>query len=416
MPLLRPPASGRRRGRVSLHGKPLAIEYRRHPLADHYKVLGVSQDASPDEIKRAYRKLARELHPDVAGERGEEEFKDVTRAYEVLSDPRKRQQYDLGVDPTAPSGGGFTGAPGYGNFGGTFGFQDIFETFFGGSMGGGSQGPMPRVRRGQDSLVRLDIDLRDAVFGAEKELQVDTAVTCPICKGDGCSPGTQPRTCTTCEGSGHVQRVARSFLGQVLTNSPCPQCNGYGTIIPSPCPDCRGDGRVREKRTVAVDVPAGVDNGTRIKLSGEGEVGPGGGPHGDLYVEIREGKHEFFKRRGDDLTCKLTVPMTAAALGTVLQVNTFDGLRDLEIRPGTQPGEKIRLKGLGVAKLNQNSRGDLWATVDVQIPTALDDEQRMLLQQFAAVRGEERAQPQLTVKTNSSNSVFGKLKNKLSGK
>jgi len=384
-------------------------------LADHYKVLGVSRDASADEIKRAYRKLARELHPDVAGERGEEEFKDVTRAYEVLSDPRKRQQYDLGVDPTAPSGGGVHGFGGAGNFG-SFGFQDIFETFFGAGMGGtASQGPMPRKRRGQDSLVRLDIDLADAVFGANKEVTVDTAVTCPICKGDGCSPGTHPRTCTTCDGTGHVQRVARSFLGQVLTNSPCPQCNGFGTIIPSPCPECRGDGRVREKRTVDVEVPAGVENGTRIRLTGEGEVGPGGGPHGDLYVEIREGKHEFFKRRGDDLTCKLTVPMTAAALGTVLQLNTFDGPRDLEIRPGTQPGEKIRLKGLGVTKLNQNVRGDLWATVDVKIPTGLDDQQRALLQQFAAVRGEERAEAKITGKA-PNNSVFGKIKNKFTGK
>lgn len=384
-------------------------------MADHYKVLGVSSNASTDEIKRAYRKLARELHPDVAGERGEEQFKDVTRAYEVLSDPKKRELYDLGHDPTAPSAGGFGGGfggPGFGNFGGTFGFQDIFETFFGGGGAGGQAGPMPRVRRGKDALFRLDIDLEDAVFGGEKDLQIDTAVICPLCHGDGCAVGTHPKTCPTCSGTGHVQRVSRSFLGQVLTNSPCPECSGFGTIIPDPCPRCQGDGRVREKQVIPVEVPAGVEGGTRIKISGAGEVGPGGGPRGDLYIEVKEHKHEFFKRKGDDLTCTVQIPMTAATLGTVLTLNTFDGPRELQVRPGTQPGERIRLKGLGVGKLQQNSRGDLWATVEVQIPTGLDDAQVALLQQFAALRGGERP----GAKGAGAPSVLGKLRKKLNRK
>jgi molecular chaperone DnaJ len=263
-------------------------------VTDYYEILGVPRDASPEQIKKAYRKLARELHPDVAGNVGEDRFKDVARAYEVLSNPDKRQQYDMGVDPTAPGGGAG------GGFGAGFGFQDIFETFFG---GGQPAGPVPRARRGNDALVRLDLELAEAVFGAKREIQVDTAVVCNTCAGDGARPGTSARTCDVCHGRGSVQRVARSFLGQVMTNQPCSACGGFGTVIPEPCTDCAGEGRVRSRRTVSVNVPAGVDTGTRIKLSAQGEVGPGGGPAGDLYVEIRERAHDTFVRRGDELHC-----------------------------------------------------------------------------------------------------------------
>ena len=373
-------------------------------MTDYYEILGVPRDASPEQIKKAYRKLARELHPDVAGDVGEDRFKDVARAYEVLSNPDKRQQYDMGVDPTAPSGGAGAG------FGAGFGFQDIFETFFG---GGQPSGPVPRARRGNDALVRLDLELAEAVFGAKREIQVDTAVVCSTCGGDGARPGTHARTCDVCHGRGSVQRVARSFLGQVMTNQPCSACGGFGTVIPEPCTDCSGEGRVRSRRTISVNVPAGVDTGTRIKLSAQGEVGPGGGPAGDLYVEIRERAHDTFVRRGDELHCTLQVPMTAAALGTVLELDTLDGLQEIDLRPGTQPGQVMTLKGLGVGHLHSTGRGDLNVHIEVQVPTALDEEQTELLQQLAVLRGEERPESRLA---SVHGGVFSRLRDKLSGR
>ncbi|GAB2475826.1 molecular chaperone DnaJ [Xylanimonas ulmi] len=374
-------------------------------MTDYYEILGVERDASPEQIKKAYRRLARELHPDVAGEAGEERFKDVARAYEVLSNPDKRRQYDQGVDPTAPGGGAG------GGFGAGFGFQDIFETFFGG--GQAAQGPIPRARRGQDALVRMDVDLAEATFGAKRELQVDTAVACSTCGGNGARPGTSLRTCEVCAGRGNVQRVARSFLGQVMTTAPCTACGGYGTVIPEACADCAGEGRVRSRRTLTVNVPAGVDTGTRIKLTAQGEVGPGGGPAGDLYVEIRERPHETFVRRGDDLHCTLPVPMTAAALGTVLELDTLDGAQEIDLRPGTQPGQIVTLKGLGVGHLHAGGRGDLHVHVEVEVPTGLDDAQTELLRSLATLRGEERPEPRLA---STHSGMFGRLRDKLSGR
>lgn len=373
-------------------------------MTDYYEILGVQRDATPEQIKKAYRRLAREHHPDVAGDVGEDRFKDVARAYEVLSNPDKRQQYDMGVDPTAPGGGAG------GGFGNGFGFQDIFETFFG---GGQPSGPVPRARRGNDALVRLDIDLVEATFGTKRELQVDTAVVCTTCTGDGARPGTSARTCEVCHGRGSVQRVARSFLGQVMTTAPCAACGGFGTVIPEPCPDCSGEGRVRARRTVSVNVPAGVDTGTRIKLTAQGEVGPGGGPAGDLYVEIRERAHDTFVRRGDDLHCTLQVPMTAAALGTVLELDTLDGAQEIDLRPGTQPGQILTLKGLGVGHLHAGGRGDLNVHIEVQVPTDLSDDQEGILRELARLRGEERPEPRLSA---AHPGVFSRLRDKLSGR
>lgn len=374
---------------------------------DYYEILGVSRDASPEEIKRAYRKLARQLHPDVAtGEDAEERFKEVSRAYEVLSNPEKRQMYDAGVDPAAPGGGAGAG------FGAGFGFQDIFETFFGGGPAT-RRGPVPRARRGQDALVRLDVDLAEAAFGAHREIQVDTAVVCPTCRGTCCRPGTSPRTCEVCGGQGQVQRVARSFLGQVMTSSPCAACHGYGTVIPDPCPECSGEGRVRARRTIAVEVPAGVETGTRIKLPGQGEVGPAGGPAGDIYLEVRERPHPTLVRQGDDLHCSLEVPMTAAALGTVVTLETLDGPRDVDVRPGTQPGEVVTLRGLGVGHLRGSGRGDLHVHIDVRVPTGLDAEQERLLRELAALRGEERPESRLSP---AQPGMFAKLRDYLSGR
>jgi molecular chaperone DnaJ len=348
--------------------------------SDLYDVLGVRRDATPDEIKRAYRKLARELHPDVNPDPGtQERFKEITAAYEVLSDPTKRERYDLGGDP-------FGGAGGFGGAG-AFGFGDIMDAFFG---GGAARGPRPRQRRGQDALIRLEVDLTEATFGTTRELQVDTAVVCPTCAGAGAAPGTEPVVCDMCQGRGEVQHVQRSFLGQVMTSRPCPQCGGFGTVIRHPCPECSGDGRVRTRSTLQVPVPAGVDTGTRIQLAGEGEVGPGGGPPGDLYVEIVERPHPLFSRRGDDLHCTVQLPMTAAALGTVLDLETLDGPEQLDVRPGTQAGQVISLRGRGVTHLRGGGRGDLVVHVDVQTPVNLDDEQEELLRQLARMRDEER--------------------------
>ncbi|MEZ5115805.1 MAG: molecular chaperone DnaJ [Candidatus Nanopelagicales bacterium] len=370
---------------------------------DYYAVLGVARDAGPDEIKRAYRKLARELHPDVNPDPvTQERFKEVTAAYEVLSDPEKRQMYDLGADPLAPGGG-------QAGFGG-FGFGDIMDAFFGGSA---SRGPRPRTMRGQDALIRLQIDLNEAATGAVREIQVDTAVGCPTCAGAGTAEGTTVETCPMCRGRGEIQSVQRSFLGQVMTSRPCPQCQGFGTTIPHPCPECAGDGRVRTRRTLSVKIPAGVDTGTRIQLSGEGEVGPGGGPPGNLFVEIVEAPHPVFERRGDDLHCTLAVPMTAAALGTSLELETLDGVETLDVRAGTQPGSVTTLRGRGIPHLRGSGRGDLHVHLDVQVPTRLDARQEELLRELASLRGEEQPTGQLAP---AQQGLFSRLRDAFSGR
>ncbi|SDR02573.1 molecular chaperone DnaJ [Thermostaphylospora chromogena] len=353
--------------------------------SDYYAILGVRRDASADEIKRAYRRLARELHPDVNPDPAtQERFKEINRAYEVLSDPNKRQMYDMGADPSAP---GAT-AGGAGGFGAGFPFSDIMDAFFG--TGGAGRGPRSRARRGRNATIRVELDLREAAFGTTREIVVDTAVLCEMCQGSGTSPGTHPDTCDLCHGRGEVSQVTRSFLGQVMTSRPCPQCGGYGTIIRHPCQECSGDGRVRTRRTIKVRIPAGVEDGTHIQLAGEGEVGPGGGPPGDLFLEIAELPHEIFERRGDDLHCTVQIPMTAAALGTSITIDTLDGKEEIDVRPGTQSGQVIPLYGKGVQRLNESGRGDLLIHVNVETPTRLDAQQEELLRQLAKLRGEER--------------------------
>ncbi len=375
----------------------------RSQVSDYYEILGVSRDATNEEIKKAYRKLARQLHPDVNdGPDAEAQFKEVGRAYEVLSNAEKRQMYDLGGDPSR-SGGGF--GPG-------FGFSDIFETFFGGAAAG-ARGPSPRQRRGQDALVRLEVDLAEAVFGGQRELQLDTAVVCPKCEGSCCQPGSSPRTCEICRGRGQIQRVARSFLGQVMTQQVCAACHGYGTVIPDPCLECSGEGRVRTRRTIKIRIPAGVDTGTRIQHTGQGEVGPAGGPPGDLYVEVLERQHLTFTRRGDDIHCTVEVPMTAAALGTTLELETLDGESTVEVRAGTQSGEVVTLRGLGVTHLRGSGRGDLVVHLAIMTPTKLDEEQEKLLRELAVLRGEERPSGRMTP---AHQGVFSKLREMLSGR
>jgi molecular chaperone DnaJ len=354
------------------------------PVAnDYYGILGVRRDAGADEIKKAYRRLARELHPDVNPDpQLQERFKEVTQAYEVLSDPEKRQMYDLGADPYAQRG---AGAPGFGAAG--FPFSDLMDAFFGG--GATPRGPRSRARRGRNATIRVDLDLSECAFGTTRDLVVDTAVVCPTCSGEGSAPGTHPVTCDVCNGRGEVSQVTRSFLGQMMTSRPCPGCGGFGTVIRRPCPECDGDGRVRTRRTIKVRIPAGVEDGTHIQLAGEGETGPGGGPPGDLFLEIVQRPHPIFERQGDDLHCTVTIPMVAAALGATLQVDTLDGPAELDIRPGTQSGSAIPMYGHGTERLNSSGRGDLMIHISVETPTKLEPEQEELLRQLAKLRGEE---------------------------
>ncbi|HET8768546.1 MAG TPA: molecular chaperone DnaJ [Pedococcus sp.] len=374
-------------------------------MNDYYQDLGVSRDATAEDIKRAYRKKARTLHPDVnPSPEAEEQFKKVSQAYDVLSDPEKRRSYDMGADPYA------AGAAGFGQ---GFSFSDIMDAFFGAGAGTAQRGPRSRQRRGQDALIRLDIDMADAVFGAEKELTVETAVVCSTCHGDGAQPGTSRRTCDVCGGRGEIQQVQRSFLGQVMTSRPCMTCQGYGEVLVSPCFECSGDGRVRTRRTLTIKVPAGVDTGTRIQLTGEGEVGQGGGPAGDLYVEVSVRPHATFQRRGDDLHATVELPMTAAALGTTLKLDTFDGSQELEVKPGTQAGDAVTLRGLGVTHLRGGGRGDLIVHANVMTPTRLDEQQEELLRQLAVLRGEERPEGRLAP---ANQGLFGKLREAFKGR
>ncbi|MGI8645801.1 MAG: molecular chaperone DnaJ [Nocardioides sp.] len=380
---------------------------------DLYEMLGVGRDADGDAIKKAYRRLARQLHPDVNPDPAtQERFKEVSQAYEVLSDPQKRAAYDRGGD--------VFGA-GFGGQGAGFSFTDIMDAFFGGQGPGGtgqSRGPRPRVRRGQDALVRLEIALAEAAFGVTRELKVDTAVVCGTCHGEGAAPGTHPVPCETCRGAGEVAHVQRSFLGEIRTLRPCAACRGLGSLIPEPCRECSGDGRVRSRRGLNVKIPAGVDHGTRVQLSGGGEVGPGGGPAGDIYVEIHVAPHPTFTRHGGDLHCTVTLPMTGAALGTSFSLPTLEADLEqdagsdvetefeLEIRAGTQSGTEQVLRGRGVPGL-RGGRGDLVVSVVVDTPTRLDARQEELLRELAAIRGEES--PDGAVRP-AQKSVFGRFR------
>ena len=368
-------------------------------MADHYEVLGVSREASTDEIKKAYRKLARQLHPDVnPSDEASEKFKLVTHAYEVLSDDEKRRRYDMGGDEAMFGGAG-------GGFGG---FSDIFETFFGAGGGGGRGGrPRSRRERGQDALVRVTLDLGDVVFGAHRDLEVDTAVLCETCQGSCCQPGTSTERCEICGGSGHVQRQVRSLLGNVVTSQPCGACQGYGTTIPHPCTSCNGQGRVRSRRTVSVDIPAGVESGLRLQMPGSGEVGPAGGPNGDLYLEVHVNPHPVFSRDGDDLLATLEVAMTDAVLGTTATIDGLDGPVELEIRPGVQSADVLVLKDRGVTKLRGNGRGDLRIGVQVVTPTKLSHKERQLVEQLA--KSHKAAAPQLS---RFQQGMFGKLRDR----
>ncbi|GAA2182700.1 molecular chaperone DnaJ [Brooklawnia cerclae] len=400
---------------------------------DYYTILGVSRDATAEQIKKAYRKMAMKVHPDVATDPdAEEKFKQVNEAYEVLSDPDKRAVYDRGGDPMSRGGGdpfgnmgGFSGFSS--SFGGGEGFDigDLFGAMFGGATA--SRGPKSRVRRGQDQLIRTQLSLSEAVFGVTKALRFDTYAVCQVCQGSGAAGDKEPVTCPQCHGRGDVIVVQRSILGEIRTSQQCPTCQGFGNIIPEPCPECSGQGRVATSRTLNVKIPAGVDTGNRVHLQGQAEVGPGGGPAGDLYVEIQVMAHDVFRRDRENLEMVVRVPMSLAALGTSVDVATLESeLPDcpedrrtvtLDVPAGTQSGARLVLKGYGVPSLRanrrgENPRGDLGVTLLVQTPTKLDDDQRDLLAQLARLRGEESG-PQVVTKQEGKG-FFDRLKDAFS--
>ncbi len=367
-------------------------------IEDFYDLLGVTKSATEDELKKAYRNRAREFHPDAnnGDAQAEERFKLVTVAYETLRDPERRRRYDMfGPDGLRGTGAGGAGTGSFEDMFGGVNLGDIFQSFFGGSSpfggGGGSRGPAGPPR-GNDIEVAVTLDFREAVFGASHEVTLRVPVGCQTCSGTGARPGTTPVRCAQCGGAGEVRRVRQSIIGQMVSASPCPRCNGIGEEISSPCPDCRGEGRRTDERTYTVEVPAGVDDTRTLKIAGLGAAGPRGGPPGDLYVHIRVRPDERFARHGNDLVHELHVPMTQAALGAHLRYETLDGVEDLLIPKGTQNGKVFRLRGRGVPRLGGGgSRGDLLVQVIVDTPADVSKEQEELLRLLANARGEEVA-------------------------
>jgi len=355
-------------------------------VTDYYELLEVSREASTEEIKRAYRVQARRYHPDAnpGDAEAEARFKEIAKAYETLADPSKRAHYDrFGAD--GPSGGD--------PFGG--GFGDIFEAFFGGgSPFGGGGGPAGGRGAGPDLEVTAEIDFELAVFGGSHDVTVRTAVACEDCEATGAQPGSHAERCRQCGGAGQVRQVRQSILGQMVTAVTCPACRGAGEVIAAPCPTCSGEGRTVTDKTYTVDIPAGVDSGSTLKLGGFGAVGPRGGGRGDLYVGIRVRPHDRFERDGSDLHAELHVPMTQAALGAALDFETLDGVEELTVRRGTQTGEVFRLRGRGVPHVRGRGRGDLLVHLVVDTPVDLDAEVEEALRAVAAHRGEAVAEPE----------------------
>jgi molecular chaperone DnaJ len=349
---------------------------------DLYEVLGVERGASDEEIKRAFRKLAQQWHPDVNTEpEAQERFKQINEAYQVLSDPQRRQRYDTfgraGVDGGA--GAGFEGFPG--------GFSDIFDAFFGGATATGARRGRPQP--GADLRYDLRISFEEAIKGTEKEIEFRVLMPCLTCGGNGAEPGTQSVTCPRCEGRGEIRTVRQTMLGQMVNVTTCPRCNGEGKIVETPCHTCKGDGRTEQKRALRVTIPAGIDEGHQIRLSNEGEAGPRGGPPGSLYVAVHVAPHPSLTREGTELFYDADISIAQAALGTTITVPTVEGEEQVEIKPGTQPGTEIRLRHKGVPHLRRTgSRGDLHVMIDVVVPTKLSKKQRELLEAYAAESGE----------------------------
>ena len=362
---------------------------------DYYEILGVNRDATEDEIKKSFRRLAKQYHPDAnqGDTQSEEKFKEIGEAYQVLSDPEKRQLYDrYGHNP--PQGG-------FGDFTGFGGFADIFEEFFGaGSRGANRRGPQP----GSHLKYNLQIAFEEAIFGAEKELDIPRLETCPKCNGNGAEPGTRPVKCPQCQGTGEVRRVQQSIFGSFVNVGACPRCEGQGEVVLAPCSTCKGNKRVQNTRKIKVTIPAGVDEGTQIRLAGEGEAGMRGGPAGNLYIVVSVKKHPIFQREGTDLLLDLPINIAQAALGDEIQVPILpEGEIAFTIPPGTQHGKTFRIKEQGVPHLRRNGRGDMLVTVHVVVPAKLNDKQKELLHEFAKTLDKEPT-------GSRDKGVFGKMK------
>jgi molecular chaperone DnaJ len=352
---------------------------------EYYSTLGVPRDASAEDIKRAYRKLARKYHPDVSKESdAEEKFKEVNAAYEVLSDPQKRSMYDrFGKD-------GLQGMGGF-DFGGMRDPFDIFAEVFGnfGNFGGFGRSGRGGPRRGNDLRTTLKISFEEAIFGAEKEVEVRRRETCPVCDGSGAEPGTSPETCSECNGSGQTRQVQHTLLGSFVNITTCPTCGGRGKVVKEPCHHCQGSGQTFATRQIQVSIPPGVDDGITIRVSGQGEPGEFNGPPGNLYITLDVQPHTYFKRRNIDIILELKINVAQATLGDTVTVPTLDGDRQITIPAGTQPGAIFRLRGLGVPQLRGNGRGDELIVTQVAIPKRLNDEQRELFKELAATLGTE---------------------------
>lgn len=364
---------------------------------DYYEVLGVSRGASEDEIKKAYKKMARKYHPDLnpGDKTAEEKFKEVNEAYEVLSDADKKARYDqyghAGVDPNFGAGGfggGFDGSFDFGDLG------DIFGSFFGGGFGGGRRTNPNAPQRGESIRMSIAISFEEAAFGCEKAVTVERYQTCDTCHGNGCAPGTSPEVCPDCHGTGTVQVRRQTPMGVFATSSPCPKCGGKGRIIHQPCKDCRGSGMVRKKKTIQASIPAGIDNGQTISIRGQGNAGKNGGPAGDLLITITVRPHELFRREGTSVLCEAPITFTQAVLGAELEIPTIDGKVKYTLPEGTQSGTTFRLKGKGIPSINGRGRGDQYVTVYIETPKNLNKEQKEALKKFAETMGESNYEEQ----------------------
>ena len=358
---------------------------------DYYEVLGIQKGASEDEIKKAYKKLARKYHPDMnpGDKEAEEKFKEVNEANEVLSDPEKKARYDqfgfAGVDPNYGAGAGG------GAYGGGFDFGDlgvIFGSFFGGGFGGGQRRNPNAPQRGESIRASVSVSFTEAAFGCEKSVTLERSEQCPTCKGNGCAPGTTPEICPDCHGTGTVQTRRQTPMGVFASNGPCRKCGGTGRLIHQPCPDCRGTGAVRKRKTIKVNIPAGIDHGQTISLRGQGNAGRNGGPAGDLLITVMVQPHELFRRDGVDVFCEAPITFAQAVLGAELEIPTIDGKVKYSIPEGTQTGTVFRLKGKGIPVLNGRGRGDQYVTVTIETPRNLNKEQKEALRRFSETLGE----------------------------
>lgn len=357
---------------------------------DYYDVLGVSKTATADEIKKAYRKLARQYHPDVNKDNPEaaEKFKEASEAYSVLSDEQKRAQYDQFGHAAFENGGaggagGFGGFEGFGGFGGG-GMEDIFDMFFGG-QGRGARGSNAGPQRGADLRFDLEITFEEAAFGLEREISLYRDEQCPHCHGNGAEHGSKVETCPECHGSGEIRFTQNTMFGQMTNVRPCPKCHGEGKIISEPCKECRGQGTVKKNKKLKVKIPAGVDNGSRLRVAGEGEAGVKGGPSGDLYVYLYVKPHKFFERDGTTVYCEVPINIVQATLGDEIKVPTLDGQVVMKVPEGTQPGKVLRLKGKGIPSLRNSTRGDQLVRIKVVVPQKLNEKQKDALRKFAEI-------------------------------